>query len=446
MRKLKKKEGRKNRYRKDSRSRSRSRCSKSRSRSRSAHKRRGKNEGRSKQTGKKIFRIRNPKQLSPIIKSPSDTTIYRPALRKDMFTPQFQCQGTQVPLNIESLLRNNVTSVEQLSDIVGQIRMSDRRESSSRTPDRNSHRHEQRAASHRDRSQSPEDAPEGHAEKHIIEAEKFKASIAVPKTGNGEFLSSDQVQKLLDLANNLQDDEFYHITCHVESKLKQKIAKGEYVKLEVLIPKTRNQVIKEDDRLQQFVTKSGSTYWAPPDREVKIGNVRKWEQAFRVYAAIYCQANPNRSVEIWQYVHTINNAATSFAWENVYYYDSTFRQLMGENPSCSWAKIYSQLWHTAMCDPLPKLNQGRNRPNAAKYANWHDHCCWRYNRGKCKKWNCPYDHRCMVCGGYNHNAKFCNNRKKSSNGQGSQLKQKERHERSRSRSKSPYSKRNGKKK
>ena len=154
--------------------------------------------------------------------------------------------------------------------------------------------------------------------------------------------------------------------------------KGEFVELEILIPKNHSQFIREDERLQQFVTKDGATYWAPPNKEVKINNVRKWEQAFRIYAAIYCQANPNRSVEMWQYIHTINNAAVSFAWENVAYYDSTFRQLMSDRPARSWAKIYSQLWHTAMCDPLPKTNglQIGNNNGGAKHMDWHDRCCW----------------------------------------------------------------------
>ena len=443
MRKLKRKEDSKvRRCRRRSESRSRSRHSKKRSRSRSKVKRRGRTTHKSPT---EVVKDQNVviKRTTPIVKSLSDTTIYRPALRKEKFQSQFQ--GTPVPQVSMSPLQNNLTSVDHLSNVVGQISVSDHRDSTSCTPDRNLHEH--RSSSHRDRSPSPDDVAEQHAEKHIIDAEKFKASIAVPTTGNGELLSSEQIKKLLELANNTEDDEFYHITCHVESKLKQKIAKGEHVELEVLIPKSRSQIIKEDDRLQQFVMKNGSTYWAPPEKEVKINNIRKWEQAFRIYAVIYCQANPNRSVEIWQYVHTINNATVSFAWENVAYYDSTFRQLMGENPSHSWAKIYLQLWHTAMCDPLPKVNQqlgGASNSNT-KYTDWRDCCCWRFNRGKCRKWNCPYDHRCTVCGGYNHNAKNCNNKKKSGNTQNYQPKERE-CERSRTRSRSPYGKKGGKKK
>ena len=225
----------------------------------------------------------------------------------------------------------------------------------------------------------------------VIDAEHFRATVAALQPGTVPQIqqvngNEAQIQELLNYLQNMQDDEFYHITCHIDDKIKQKITKGEYIDLEILFPKSRSHVAKDDECLQQYVLKNGSTYWAPPEKESKITNIRKWEKAFHIYAAIYCQANPQRSVEIWQYVHTINGAAASFAWENVMYYDSTFRQLMANKPQRSWAKIYSQLWHTAMCDPLPKRSnfQGFGQ-QSAKHVDWRDRCCWRFNRGNCKK-------------------------------------------------------------
>lgn len=99
------------------------------------------------------------------------------------------------------------------------------------------------------------------------------------------------------------------------------------------------------------------TYLAPAsDREVKITNVKKWDQAFRVYAAIYCNANPQRSAEVWQYNYVIHSAASSYQWDNVAYYDYTFRQLMAEKPMRSWAETYVQMWHLALRDPITKNN------------------------------------------------------------------------------------------
>ena len=102
------------------------------------------------------------------------------------------------------------------------------------------------------------------------------------------------------------------------------------------------------------------TFLAPAqERDQRISNFKRWDQAFRVYASIYCNANPSRSGEIWQYIYTISTAATSYQWDNVAFYDVTFRQMMSEWPSRSWAKTYTQLWQLALCDPLQK-NFGGN--------------------------------------------------------------------------------------
>ena len=74
-----------------------------------------------------------------------------------------------------------------------------------------------------------------------------------------------------------------------------------------------------DEQRMQFINRDGATYWVPADHENKIIGIRRWDQAFRVYAAIYCKANPGRAGEIWQYIYVINSAATSYNWENVAY-------------------------------------------------------------------------------------------------------------------------------
>ena len=115
-----------------------------------------------------------------------------------------------------------------------------------------------------------------------------------------------------------------------------------------------------DEQCMQLVTKGGLSYWVPADRDCKITNVCKWEQAFRIYVAIYCKAKPHRASEIWQYIYVINSVATAYSWENVAYYDFTFRQLMAETPNRNWGKTYHQLWNLLMCKPLSRTNNQRN--------------------------------------------------------------------------------------
>ena len=51
--------------------------------------------------------------------------------------------------------------------------------------------------------------------------------------------------------------------------------------------------------------------------------------------------------ELWQYVYVIQTAAYSNPWDNVAFYDITFRELMASKPWRSWAKTYTQGWNMA---------------------------------------------------------------------------------------------------
>ena len=154
---------------------------------------------------------------------------------------------------------------------------------------------------------------------------------------------------------------------------------------------------------------------------MKINSVRKWEQAFRIYAAIYMRANPERASEVWQYVYVINMATLSYHWDNVAYYDVTFRQLMAFKPWRSWAKTYVQGWNLAMRDPINRHNNNNsnysssgNKTGSSGAHDWCDDCCWRYNKNWCKKPNCNFDHRCTYCGGWGHGFFNCRKRLRKS--------------------------------
>ena len=160
---------------------------------------------------------------------------------------------------------------------------------------------------------------------------------------------------------------------------------------------------------------------APAESGFKIQGAKRWDQAFCIYATIYSGTNPSRAVEIWQYIHVIHMAPSSYIWENVAYYDFTFRQLMHSKPHRSWAKIYNQVWSLAMRDPLVGKGGGQQHgligyggqgsSNARQLTgDWQDNCCWRFNNSrenKCSKWNCPFDHRCKICRSWSHCSSQC---------------------------------------
>ena len=247
----------------------------------------------------------------------------------------------------------------------------------------------------------------------LVESEDHKASLQPPK-GKQPFDLERFIQNIDD------DDEFFHVTCHIEQNMRNKIARGEFVDLERLLPKDKgrcggNIAHNGQDNRVELVSHDGHTYFKSV-RDNQITGLRKWEQAFRVYVAIYTEANPERSVEIWQYMHTINVAAASYQWDNVAYYDLTFRQLMAYKPRRSWAKLYNQGWNLAMKDALSNKQSGQSNKSTSKRHNWRDDCCWRYNQNKCHKSDCDFDHRCTYCGGWNHG--FFNCRKRLSKNSG----------------------------
>ena len=77
----------------------------------------------------------------------------------------------------------------------------------------------------------------------------FKATIEPPPKGNKflptEFAHLDRVKR--NEMDDDNDDEFFHLTCHIDASLKDKIEKGEYVELEKLLPKRGSAKMGDDN-------------------------------------------------------------------------------------------------------------------------------------------------------------------------------------------------------
>ena len=298
----------------------------------------------------------------------------------------------------------------------------------------------------------------------ILEAEKFKAQLIELPGKDGpsiiEFNNdlpmqltnmcqpkiTNQVISQLGAANNntqagnqinhqvgglaagsrLSDDDFFHLTCHIDPALKQKIEKGEFVDLDKFLPRDRISALNgsyNDDSRMEWVQRDGSMFLVPARKESRINRFCRWEQAFRLYASIYCDKNPFRAKEIWQYISVIQTASTAYVWENVYGYDIVFRQLMAFNPNRSWAVTYNQMWNLSMREPIVRNRAGNNqtntntsRPtsNGKKKSNKSDYC-WNFNKSvKCKFGNkCRFIECCNFCDSPTHGIHACHKYKKS---------------------------------
>ena len=256
---------------------------------------------------------------------------------------------------------------------------------------------------------TPEDLAREYVENSIIQAEKFKASLAVPPEGIPDYIFAPRLTR----GHDDDDDDFFHMTCHVELALRAIVERGGFIELEKLLPKALKHVKPyQDQKLLNAVNAEGQSYFVPMvDKEYRITGIKKWDQAFRIYASIFAEANPSRAVEIMQYLHTINDAATKWCWENVAQYDYIFRQKMAQKPYKSWAKVYTQLWSTTMVNPLVKTpnssnSVGQNSSQGKK--SWREIACRRYNKGKCTRGaNCKFEHRCSFCGSFSHTYPTC---------------------------------------
>ena len=274
------------------------------------------------------------------------------------------------------------------------------------------------------------------ADEAILQAERFKASIQTNNPGrqNIDFMANqysinqnhvkepnvtvqntntDLCNKLRQLRyNDAEDDEFFHITCHIDTQTRQKIEKGEFIELEKLLVKNPT-LEKPNEKRMQLVNRDGMTFFVLSNDKEKVDSIRKWEQAFRIYTTIYCNTNPHRAGEILQYTETIHRAASIFCWDNVARYDYVFRQLMAQKPHRSWAKIYNQMWNTTLNEPIRRFEQSnKNGNNNSAKRNWKDNCCWRFNKGTCKYGkSCKFDHKCSYCGSYSHPSTGCNKKK-----------------------------------
>ena len=341
--------------------------------------------GSSDEKGKNKTYIQNKlpnkiKRANEIIKSPSDLTMYSPALQK-RDTSQIREKHS---LDLSNWFKQNGQIGKQQSDRGDNNFVDNFLESVRASMEGN------------EVKKVSKTREEELAKEAILNAERFKADI------HSSGMNNENSVPPVDLNfDDNKDEEFSEGTCHVDQPSIVKICNGQFMEVAKLIPKQQAIKTEENKRLE-FVNCDGMTYYIPSaaEKEQKIYNVRKWEQGFKVYAAIYSKANPHRAAEIWQYIHTINLAASSYHWDNVAYYDFMFRQQMAKYPQRSWRKINHQLWSLAMRDPISsKSNYNNNNQNSGSHSgcgrqDFKENTCWRYNRNKCNrsKQECRIEH------------------------------------------------------
>lgn len=211
------------------------------------------------------------------------------------------------------------------------------------------------------------------------------------------------------------DDRFFHSSAHIDKSLKEKNEKGEYIDLVKLLLKEK--VLHSSCKLN-MVNRDARFYFVPANEKEPptINSLRWWEQAFEVYVTIYTQVHPERSSELLWYSFNIRTATSTFIWDNVYNYESNFRYLMKDYPTCNWGTVYQQGWSLYFKQKLDQdhfnFSRGGGRRQHKRSGRGNKEMCWKYNHGKCNyEETCCFLHRCTQCLKDDHRYNNCPNKK-----------------------------------
>ena len=341
------------------------------------------------------------------IKSPSDTTIYSPALKKKRFDRNSE-------RDIHEQLSDDM--FDKISNYIERVRL----ETSSKANQDDQQSDVDQGQPEGEFESEPEqleaDDPQRQRtkakelnEQMIISAEKNKAMITAPR---GETVNRVPSKPIIDSAQI--DNKYFLSTCHLDEALKQKIRNGEFVELEKLLP--RQVKYKHEDERIDIVSREGKSFFMQKyDRDACISGIKKWDEAFRIYMAVYTEANPTRGAELVQYMHNIHTAYSAYHWDNIMFYDYSFRRMMHDYPERNWGITNMQMWSLAMKNPI-NLKPNNHftgggsgsggagvAPAKKKHNDWRDNVCWKFNRNKCNRGaNCRFEHRCSFCGSTQH--------------------------------------------
>ena len=75
----------------------------------------------------------------------------------------------------------------------------------------------------------------------------------------------------MNIGSGVSDDDFFHLTCHIEPSLIPKIEKGEFVELEKLLPKDKIGRSAEENHLE-WVQHDGGTFLVPAQRIIRLAD------------------------------------------------------------------------------------------------------------------------------------------------------------------------------
>ena len=188
-----------------------------------------------------------------------------------------------------------------------------------------------------------------------------------------------------------------------------KVVTGQFVELHTLLPvqlanDTSTNVLHVDRD-----NESGSLVLAQGGRSTrKVEDMDTWLEAWSIFAAIFTAAHPSRAHELFAYQHTILKASRKFKFSAVSEYDRSFRAMLAADPSMKWDEVlqdqYTTTFDARAFRPFRSFEAGEKAPAQD---------CRLFNRGKCDRTNCRYNHVCTGCRSKAHGLSDCTVARKS---------------------------------
>lgn len=346
------------------------------------------------------------------VNSPSQSTVYtrgckspdKPVITGSSDTDSQRSGHIDSEADTDEFIASLQNSINHSTPIADRRRSKDRSPGDQQARDEDREELRNRRLAEQEETSRREAAVRDRADDVIRDIQRNKADLAKP---TGEWRR--------ELETILIDMRHFHLTSHVDRKLKNQILDGDFtVDFKRLVPQSRSRC-KTDQRLQ-VVNKDGISCFVPADRDnfKDITGYRQWEVAFKVFMGVYVSKWTDRAQELLQYSHTIQTASLTYPWENVFNYDIAIRELMTDNPGRLWSKICQHTWAMELGEPTNKIGYASSSNVGAQVQKTQRRVCWKFNKGRCNFGvNCEFDHRCSVCGGRNHGRYNCYKRGKS---------------------------------
>ena len=210
----------------------------------------------------------------------------------------------------------------------------------------------------------------------ILSTPGNKTRLLVNNDCNDHFFRNTVMQN-----SSCMDENYLVISGHIDTSLREKIIKGDYVDFAKLLPKEK-PIPGQDEQRLEIVNRGGQTFFVPAERDVGITNFHRWEQAFRIYSNIYTCEYPDRAAELIQYNHVIFTASSTYQWNNVYTYDREFRTHLSYFLERSWAIILQQAWSMHLKDRISPggFLYGRGGEGHMRHKK---EACKHFNKGLC---------------------------------------------------------------